>query len=93
IALKKNSEGACGQLTYWRLLLYGFVRNAAITGTIKGATAIAITNNELLNQRIISLYKKGSTNPNEGIIFLNIISGFDTVPSRKTGGAQRYESS
>ena len=54
-----------GQLSYWWLLPYGFARNVAITGSIMGAIAIAIINNKLLNQRIVSLYKTGSTNPND----------------------------
>ena len=59
-----------GQLSYWRLLPYGFAKNIAITGSIIGSIAIVIINNRLLNQRLISLYKKGITNPNDISRFL-----------------------
>lgn len=54
-----------GQLSYWRLMPYEFAGNGAMIGMAAGVIAIAIINNKLLNQRVVSLYKKGSTNPNE----------------------------
>lgn len=43
------------QLSYWRLLLYEFARNIAIIGSIMGVITIAIINNKLFNQRVVSL--------------------------------------
>ena len=53
------------QLYYWRLVPYEFARNGAMIGMAIGVIAIAIINNDLLNQRITSLHKNGITNPND----------------------------
>lgn len=54
-----------GQLSYWRLLPYGFARTTAITVAIIGAIAVMIINNRLLNERIVSMYENGMTNAHD----------------------------
>ena len=54
-----------GQLSYWRLLPYGFARNTGIAVAIMGAIVVAIINNKLLNKRIVSLYNNGTTHPTD----------------------------
>jgi len=54
-----------GQLPYWKLLPYGFARNIGIAAAIGGVIAVAIINNRILNDRIVSLYKSGTTNPHD----------------------------
>ncbi|MHC4173045.1 MAG: hypothetical protein ACYTBX_06465 [Planctomycetota bacterium] len=51
------------QLSYWRSMPYGFARNGAIIGLAVGVIVITTINNKLLSQRVISLYKKGRTDP------------------------------
>ena len=51
------------QLAYWRLAPEIFAKNGAIIGIAVGVIAIAIINRRSLNQRIISLYENGCTNP------------------------------
>lgn len=54
-----------GQLPYWKLLPYGFARHTGIAAAIGGVIAVAIINNRILNDRIISLYKSGTTHPHD----------------------------
>jgi len=54
-----------GQLSYWRLLPYGFARNTGIAVAIMGAIVVAIINNKLLNKRIVSLYNNGTIHPTD----------------------------
>jgi len=51
-------------LSYWGSMPYIFARHGALIGVAVGVIAIAIINNKLLNQRVTSLYKEGSTDPN-----------------------------
>ncbi len=53
------------QLFYWRSMPYGFARNGAIIGLAVGVIVITTINNKLLSQRVISLYKKGRTDPKD----------------------------
>ncbi len=52
-----------GRLSYWKLLPYGFARNTGIIVAIVGAIVVAMINKKLLNERIVSLYKNGTTDP------------------------------
>jgi hypothetical protein len=52
-------------LSYWRSMPYIFARYGAMIGVAIGVIAIAIINNNLLNQRVTSLYKEGITNSND----------------------------
>lgn len=54
-----------GQLSYWRLLPYGFARTAGITVAIIGVLVVALINDRLLNERVISLYRSGTTDPQD----------------------------
>ena len=53
------------EFSYWQLLPYDFAKNCSIIGVIFGFIAIKIVNNKLLKKRIISLYKKGNTEPKD----------------------------
>jgi len=52
-------------LSYWRSVPYIFAQYGAMIGVAIGIIAIAIINNKLLNQRVITLYKEGITNSND----------------------------
>jgi hypothetical protein len=52
------------QLTFWTTAPNMFAKYGALTGLIIGVIAILIINSKLVNQKIISLYEKGITNPN-----------------------------
>jgi len=53
------------QLSHWRSMLYRFARNGAIIGLAIGVVVITTINNKLLSQRVMSLYKKGRTDPKD----------------------------
>jgi hypothetical protein len=53
------------RLSYWRLAPREFAGNGALIGLAAGVIAIAIINAKLLNQRIVSLYERGTTNPDD----------------------------
>ena len=52
-------------LSYWRSAPYIFAQYGAIIGGAIGIIAIAFINNQLLNQRVTTLYKEGITNSND----------------------------
>ena len=53
------------RLAFWREAPFLFARHGALTGLAIGVIAIAIINGTLLNQRVISLFEKNITNPDE----------------------------
>ncbi|MGD8501182.1 MAG: winged helix-turn-helix domain-containing protein [Phycisphaerales bacterium] len=53
------------RLSYWRLVPSEFAGKGAVIGLAAGAIVIAIINAKLLNQRIVSLYEKGTTSPDD----------------------------
>ena len=53
------------RLSYWRLVPREFAGSGALVGLAAGAMAVAIINAGLLNQRIVSLYERGTANPDD----------------------------
>jgi len=53
------------ELSYWNIAPGMFARYGALTGLAIGVIVIAIINNKLLHQRIISFYENKNTNPTE----------------------------
>ena len=53
------------ELHQWELMPYEFARSGAVVGIIAGVIAIALINNKILTQRVMSLYEKGITKPKD----------------------------
>ena len=53
------------RLTYWRQAPFLFARYGTLAGMAIGVIAIATINSTLLNQRVILLFEKNITNPDE----------------------------